>query len=84
MTPPTIAAGIDEAEAAIRATLPSARAIYLEPDLDRLAPGPLNYFAWTHPRSGAPVGPTLRPNATLASSRVAGTTCVEVIPCRTP
>ncbi len=36
----TIAAGIDEAEAAIRAALPSARYIYLEPDLDRLAPGP--------------------------------------------
>ncbi|MEZ5158049.1 MAG: cation diffusion facilitator family transporter [Candidatus Nanopelagicales bacterium] len=35
----TIAAGIDEAEAAIRAALPSARYIYLEPDLDRLAPG---------------------------------------------
>jgi divalent metal cation (Fe/Co/Zn/Cd) transporter len=34
----TIAAGIDEAEAAIRAVLPSARYIYLEPDLDRLRP----------------------------------------------
>ncbi len=34
----TIARGIDEAEAAIRAVLPSARYIYLEPDLDRLAP----------------------------------------------
>lgn len=37
----TIAAGIDKAEAAIRAVLPSARYIYLEPDLDRLIPGKL-------------------------------------------
>ena len=34
----TIARGIDEAEAAVRAVLPSARYIYLEPDLDRTPP----------------------------------------------
>lgn len=33
----TIARGIDEAEAAVRAAVPTARYIYLEPDLDRLA-----------------------------------------------
>ena len=31
----TIAAGIDEAERAIRAAVPTARYIYIEPDLDR-------------------------------------------------
>jgi divalent metal cation (Fe/Co/Zn/Cd) transporter len=31
----TIAAGIDEAERAIREAVPSARYIYIEPDLDR-------------------------------------------------
>ncbi len=35
-----IAAAIDTAEAAIRAAEPSARSIYLEPDLDRTDPGP--------------------------------------------
>ncbi|MEZ5186685.1 MAG: cation diffusion facilitator family transporter [Candidatus Nanopelagicales bacterium] len=35
----TIAAGIDEAEAAIRSVLPTAKYIYLEPDLDRLIDG---------------------------------------------
>jgi len=34
----TIARGIDRAEAAVRQVVPSARYIYLEPDLDRSAP----------------------------------------------
>jgi len=33
-----IAAAIDAAEKSIRAAVPSARYIYLEPDLDRLLP----------------------------------------------
>jgi len=34
----TIAADIDSAEAALRAAVPTARYIFLEPDLDRSAP----------------------------------------------
>jgi cation diffusion facilitator family transporter len=36
----TIARGIDAAEAAVRAVVPSARYIYLEPDLDRMVSPP--------------------------------------------
>ena len=35
----TVAAGIDEAEARIRAVVPAARVIYIEPDLDRALTG---------------------------------------------
>ena len=33
----TVAAAIDAAEAAVRAVVPAARVIYIEPDLDRSA-----------------------------------------------
>ncbi|MDT5367115.1 MAG: hypothetical protein QOC62_1546, partial [Mycobacterium sp.] len=36
----TVAATIDAAEAAVRAAVPAARVIYLEPDLDRALTGP--------------------------------------------
>ena len=36
----TIARGIDRAEACVREAVPTARFIYLEPDLDRYAAGP--------------------------------------------
>lgn len=35
----TVAATIDDAEVAIRAAVPAARVIYLEPDLDRALTG---------------------------------------------
>jgi divalent metal cation (Fe/Co/Zn/Cd) transporter len=35
----TVAAAIDNAEAAVRAAVPEARVIYIEPDLDRSLSG---------------------------------------------
>ena len=59
----TIARGIDTAEAAVRAVVPTARYIYLEPDLDRsVSPPPVDWtpIGW---QTGGRESPGRRPSA---------------------
>jgi cation diffusion facilitator family transporter len=48
-----IAAGIDSAEVALRSAVPSARYVFLEPDLDRLRPGATSAPGGPGPTSSA-------------------------------